>query len=117
MLCESSIMGLCNSENFRLPNCRKSCIISFGHGALAQLGARLDGIEEVTGSNPVCSTQNREPHDSVVPGFFDFFILFSEILLSESLYIAYQCFHSFRVQAKILISSKAFREHAEAHIT
>jgi hypothetical protein len=53
----------------------------------------------------------------VVPGFFDFFILFSEILLSESLYIAYQRFHSFRVQAKILISSKAFREHAEAHIT
>ena len=55
--------------NCRLPNRSKSCIIAFGQGALAQLGARLDGIEEVTGSNPVCSTQNREPHDSVVPGF------------------------------------------------
>ena len=33
----------------RLFNCR------FG-GAVAQLGARLDGIEEVVGSNPIGST-------------------------------------------------------------
>ena len=30
--------------------------ISFG-GAVAQLGARLDGIEEVVGSNPIGSTK------------------------------------------------------------
>ena len=28
-------------------------------GALAQLGARLHGMEEVTGSNPVCSTHEK----------------------------------------------------------
>ena len=27
-------------------------------GAVAQLGARLDGIEEVVGSNPIGSTKN-----------------------------------------------------------
>jgi hypothetical protein len=27
-------------------------------GAVAQLGARLDGIEEVVGSNPISSTKN-----------------------------------------------------------
>ena len=34
-------------------------VISFGYsfgGAVAQLGARLDGIEEVVGSNPIGST-------------------------------------------------------------
>jgi hypothetical protein len=31
---------------------------SFG-GAVAQLGARLDGIEEVVGSNPIGSTKIR----------------------------------------------------------
>ena len=30
-------------------------VIHFG-GAVAQLGARLDGIEEVVGSNPIGST-------------------------------------------------------------
>jgi hypothetical protein len=30
-------------------------IVTFG-GAVAQLGARLDGIEEVVGSNPIGST-------------------------------------------------------------
>ena len=33
----------------------QSCEIVFG-GAVAQLGARLDGIEEVVGSNPIGST-------------------------------------------------------------
>jgi hypothetical protein len=33
--------------------------ISFG-GAVAQLGARLDGIEEVRGSNPLGSTKKTE---------------------------------------------------------
>ena len=28
---------------------------SIGHGALAQLGARLNGIQKVVGSNPICS--------------------------------------------------------------
>jgi hypothetical protein len=35
-------------------------VISFGSipgGAVAQLGARLDGIEEVVGSNPIGSTK------------------------------------------------------------
>ena len=31
-------------------------VIHFG-GAVAQLGARLDGIEEVVGSNPIGSTK------------------------------------------------------------
>jgi hypothetical protein len=30
-------------------------------GAVAQLGARLDGIEEVVGSNPIGSTKNSKP--------------------------------------------------------
>jgi hypothetical protein len=29
-------------------------------GAVAQLGARLDGIEEVVGSNPIGSTKKRQ---------------------------------------------------------
>jgi hypothetical protein len=33
-------------------------IVTFG-GAVAQLGARLDGIEEVVGSNPIGSTKFR----------------------------------------------------------
>ena len=31
---------------------------SISGGAVAQLGARLDGIEEVVGSNPIGSTKN-----------------------------------------------------------
>ena len=31
------------------------CYNNFRVGALAQLGARLNGIQKVTGSNPVCS--------------------------------------------------------------
>jgi hypothetical protein len=31
-------------------------VSSFNGGAVAQLGARLDGIEEVVGSNPIGST-------------------------------------------------------------
>ena len=31
---------------------------SYNSGAVAQLGARIDGIDEVTGSNPVGSTIN-----------------------------------------------------------
>ncbi len=45
-------------------------------GAVAQLGARLDGIEEVVGSNPIGSTNierdNHLPFDNDVaahPGF------------------------------------------------
>jgi hypothetical protein len=36
-------------------------------GAVAQLGARLDGIEEVVGSNPIGSTKNM----GVRPGDMD----------------------------------------------
>lgn len=32
------------------------CNNSFAHGVLAQLGARIAGSDEVTGSSPVCST-------------------------------------------------------------
>jgi hypothetical protein len=32
-------------------------VSSFNGGAVAQLGARLDGIEEVVGSNPIGSTK------------------------------------------------------------
>lgn len=33
----------------------------FTGGAVAQLGARLDGIEEVVGSNPIGSTKIQNP--------------------------------------------------------
>ena len=38
--------------------CYKSCIGLPLRGAVAQLGARLDGIEEVVGSNPIGSTKD-----------------------------------------------------------
>jgi hypothetical protein len=34
-------------------------------GAVAQLGARLDGIEEVVGSNPIGSTKLTESENSL----------------------------------------------------
>jgi hypothetical protein len=39
--------------------CQLACakIETFSGGAVAQLGARLDGIEEVVGSNPIGSTK------------------------------------------------------------
>jgi hypothetical protein len=39
--------------------CASECdrLKKFGGGAVAQLGARLDGIEEVVGSNPIGSTK------------------------------------------------------------
>ena len=37
------------------PTCAK--IFAYFGGAVAQLGARLDGIEEVVGSNPIGSTK------------------------------------------------------------
>ena len=37
-----------------VPTCAK--IFRYFGGAVAQLGARLDGIEEVVGSNPIGST-------------------------------------------------------------
>src|SRR5258705_6395204 len=40
------------------PTCAK--IFAYFGGAVAQLGARLDGIEEVVGSNPIGST-NSDP--------------------------------------------------------
>ena len=40
--------------------CYKSCIGLPLRGAVAQLGARLDGIEEVVGSNPIGSTKFAE---------------------------------------------------------
>lgn len=39
------------------------------YGALAQLGARLTGSQEVTGSSPVCSTRLRES-ELIQFGFF-----------------------------------------------
>src|SRR6202521_5161485 len=36
----------------------KSSWLLFSGGAVAQLGARLDGIEEVVGSNPIGSTKS-----------------------------------------------------------
>lgn len=36
-------------------------------GAVAQLGARLDGIEEVEGSNPFGSTSFRGKSESLAP--------------------------------------------------
>ena len=50
----------------RLPSYRRTLhanasidVSSFTGGAVAQLGARLDGIEEVVGSNPIGSTKIR----------------------------------------------------------
>ena len=36
--------------------------MQFPGGAVAQLGARLDGIEEVVGSNPIGSTKSSNPY-------------------------------------------------------
>ncbi len=36
-------------------------VLLFPSGAVAQLGARLDGIEEVAGSNPAGSTNSAVP--------------------------------------------------------
>jgi hypothetical protein len=47
----------------RLTACRQDATVFYhfhSGGAVAQLGARLDGIEEVGGSNPPGST-NRKP--------------------------------------------------------
>ena len=51
------IRSLAGRLTLRVSGCYKSnhCCFSFG-GAVAQLGARLDGIEEVVGSNPIGST-------------------------------------------------------------
>jgi hypothetical protein len=38
-------------------------------GAVAQLGARLDGIEEVVGSNPIGSTKNHKKFNILVAVF------------------------------------------------
>ena len=38
------------------PGCYSFFTTYFTGGAVAQLGARLDGIEEVVGSNPIGST-------------------------------------------------------------
>ncbi len=35
--------------------CYNKCVKILHFGALAQLGARLNGIQKATGSNPVCS--------------------------------------------------------------
>ena len=43
----------------RLTAMRRGCYKkNTSGGAVAQLGARLDGIEEVVGSNPIGSTMN-----------------------------------------------------------
>ena len=55
----SSITHFLFFSNFfkkRLFKCKTMCYNHSCVGALAQLGARLNGIQKVTGSNPVCST-------------------------------------------------------------
>ena len=37
------------------------------YGALAQLGARLNGIQKAVGSNPICSIICKDPHSGEVP--------------------------------------------------
>ena len=46
----------------RLPSGKVSCIISFfaGSGGIAQLGERLHGMQEVSGSIPLTSTRFSE---------------------------------------------------------
>jgi hypothetical protein len=47
-----------NIRGLTLPvtGCYKQISLFLAGGAVAQLGARLDGIEEVVGSNPIGST-------------------------------------------------------------
>jgi hypothetical protein len=45
---------VCNLDESRAP--MLALMQQFTGGAVAQLGARLDGIEEVVGSNPIGST-------------------------------------------------------------
>ena len=47
--------GVCLT--LRDAGCYKYSAVLFSGGAVAQLGARLDGIEEVVGSNPIGSTK------------------------------------------------------------
>ena len=54
------------------PNCVYNSFIS---GALAQLGARLNGIQEVVGSNPICSTIKHKVLDLVFFYFIGKFVL------------------------------------------
>ena len=44
-------------ENGRMARRNAKIIAVSSGGAVAQLGARLDGIEEVVGSNPISSTK------------------------------------------------------------
>ena len=54
-LCEMDKQLLCEPTGVaRESGCGRLKIV--GGGAVAQLGARLDGIEEVVGSNPIGST-------------------------------------------------------------
>src|SRR5215469_8947804 len=69
-----TLLAKCNFVNCRLQGrlldaFRLGCYIIFSRmilsgGAVAQLGARLDGIEEVVGSNPIGSTKflRSSPH-------------------------------------------------------
>lgn len=56
--------------------CYFNCIEINIHGGMAQLGARLNGIQEARGSSPLISTQNA----SVAEAFF-ICILFANCLL------------------------------------
>jgi hypothetical protein len=54
---------LCSNEDLRFDNLDEAqdAMLRWKHfygGAVAQLGARLDGIEEVVGSNPIGSTSS-----------------------------------------------------------
>ena len=56
-------------ESFDPSNCEcynRTANFRFG-GAVAQLGARLDGIEEVVGSNPIGSTNFQRSRTSLMP--------------------------------------------------
>jgi hypothetical protein len=80
-----------NAEN---DECGK-LILEFG-GAVAQLGARLDGIEEVVGSNPIGSTNEELPKTLTVASF-SIFLLHSNMNLSGlPRKIAKGPFHSYR---------------------
>ena len=68
----------------RLFPSKKDLILRFvvvyyvGRGALAQLGARHNGIVEVTGSNPVCS---RSRKSFKIKGFRRFYVIAESCLL------------------------------------
>jgi hypothetical protein len=59
--------GALGGLTVRVGNAINRIVLGLTGGAVAQLGARLDGIEEVVGSNPIGSTNVSRSYWSCLP--------------------------------------------------